>query len=429
MNFQLNKCVESRLQRWSTAGSESWGDASGCHEEAPLALNRVPAKACVAEISLSRGCAFVFQHASDVPMEFWKRGFSDTPKDFSYYELIEQTMAWPFEYRYLAIFDETDRPVALQPLVLTAQDLTVSANEVLARFVGKIRTLWPRFLQSRMALAGCLVGDGKTGTIEPVEVAIPLVAEALEKYARKQDISLLAFKDFPAKTRRAFFSLGRFGYARLAGFPPLALELNFASFDEYMARHLSRATRKNLRRKFRMAERISPPLALEVWTDAEQIIDEVYPLYLAVAKTSAVQFEIFTRKYFLEAGRSAPGKFRYFIWRQDGRAVAFSFCTIWNDTLYDNDIGLDYTVASELNLYYITFRDLLNWALAHGLRHYASAPFDYDPKLRLRLKLQPVDIYVKHTSIWLNPLLKVLTPFFEPARTDPVLRRQLHLLR
>ena len=170
-------------------------------------------------------------------------------------------------------------------------------------------------------------------------------------------------------------------------------------------------------------------LMWKVWTDAEQIIDEIYPLYLAVAQTSAIRFEVFTREYFLEAGRCAPGKFRYFIWRQGCRAVAFSFCTIWNGTLYDNDIGLDYTVAYELNLYYVTFRDLLNWALANGLRRYASAPFSYDPKLRLRLRLQPVDVYVKHISPWLNPLIKVLALLFEPARTDPVLRRQRHLLR
>jgi hypothetical protein len=388
-----------------------------------------PAKERVAEIQLSGGRALVFERARDVPMEFWARGFSDTPKDFQYYELIEQTMGSAFEYRYLAVFDRTNRPVALQPLVLTTQDLAVSASEAIVRFVAKLRTIWPRLWRIRMALAGCLVGEGETGAIEPVEVAIPLVAESLEKYARSEGISLVAFKDFPTKMRSAFSCLSRWGYARIAGFPPLTLELNFASFDEYMAMQLSRATRKNLRRKFRAADDASPPLALEVWTDAEQIIDEIYPLYLAVAQTSAIRFEVFTREYFLEAGRCAPGKFRYFIWRQGCRAVAFSFCTIWNGTLYDNDIGLDYTVAYELNLYYVTFRDLLNWALANGLRCYASAPFSYDPKLRLRLRLQPVDVYVKHISPWLNPLIKVLALLFEPARTDPVLRRQRHLLR
>jgi hypothetical protein len=134
---------------------------------------------------------------------------------------------------------------------------------------------------------------GETGAIEPVELAIPLVAESLEKYARGEGISLVAFKDFPTKLRRAFSCLSRWGYARIAGFPPVILELNFASFDEYMAVQLSRATRKNLRRKFRAADDASPPLALEVWTDAGAIIDEIYPLYLAVAQTSAIRFEGF----------------------------------------------------------------------------------------------------------------------------------------
>jgi hypothetical protein len=381
------------------------------------------------ELRLSRGHVLVFERARDVPMEFWERGFSETWKDFQYYDLIEQTMRCGFEYRYLLAFDENNRPVALQPLLLSNQDLAVSAGARTARLVAKVRRHWPRFLKSRVALAGCLVGDGKMGNVESDEVAIPLVAEAIEKYAASVGIGLVGFKDFPAGTRSAFASLKQAGYARITGFPPLILDLNFASFEDYATKQLSRATRKNLRRKFRRANGVLPAITLEVWTDAEQIIDEIYPLYLAVAETSAIQFEIFTREYFLEAGSSAPGKFRYFIWRQRSRAVAFSFCTIWDGTLYDNDIGLDYSVAYELSLYYVTFRDLLNWALANGLRRYASAPFNYDPKLRLRLQPQSVDVYVKHTSLWLNPLIKAFARVFEPTRTDPVLRRHLHLFK
>ena len=380
-------------------------------------------------LTLSHGQVLVFKHARDVPMGFWERGFSDGWKDFQYYDLIEQTMRWGFDYRYLLVFDENDRPLALQPLLLARQDLAISAGASVARLVGKLRMHWPHFLKSRIALAGCLVGDGKMGAVESAEVAAPLVAEAIEKYAGSVGIRLVGFKEFPAKTRSAFSSLKQAGYVRVNGFPPLILDLNFASFEEYATKQLSRTTRKNLRRKFRAADSASPAISFEVWTDAEQIIDEIYPLYLAVAETSAIQFEIFTREYFLEAGRSAPGKFRYFIWRQASRAVAFSFCTVWDGTLYDNDIGLDYSVAYELNLYYVTFRDLLNWALANGLRRYASAPFNYDPKLRLRLEPQGVDVYVKHMSPWLNPFIKAFAHVFEPARTDPVLRRHRHLFR
>ena len=381
------------------------------------------------KLSLSRGYVLVFEHARDVPMKFWELGFADSWKDFQYYDLIEQTMSCGFEYRYLLVFDEHDWPLALQPLLLASQDLAISADASVARLVAKLRTRWPSFLKSRVALAGCLVGDGKMGTMKSDETAVPLVAEAVEKYADSVGIRLVGFKDFPARTRSAFSSLNQTGYVRVTGFPPLVLDLNFVSFEEYAMKQLSRATRKNLRRKFRAAESASPAISFEVWTDAEQIIDEIYPLYLAVTETSAIQFETFTREYFLEAGRSAPGKFRYFIWRQASRAVAFSFCTVWDGTLYDNDIGLDYSVAYELNLYYVTFRDLLNWALANGLRRYASAPFNYDPKLRLRLEPQGVDVYVKHLSPWLNPFIKAFAHVFEPARTDPVLRRHRHLFR
>src|SRR5438477_5933381 len=379
-------------------------------------------------LRLSGGSARVYRYAAEIAPEIWSATFSDTPKDFQYYQLLEQTMRSHFDYRYLLVFDEGDRPLALQPLIIATQDLAASAGGKFAQIVARMRGRFPRFFQSRMALAGCLVGEGKIGMLGSADGVIPLLAEALEEFARTERIGLLAFKDFPAASRKTLSCLERIGYVRLAGFPSLAIDLNFSSFEEYMMTRLSKVTRKTLRRKFRVADGASPPLTLEVLFDVERQINEIYPLYLAVAQQSDVRFEVFTREYFIEAPRLAPGRFRYFIWRWDGRVVAFSFCTIWNGTIFDNDICFDYTVAHELNLYYVTFRDLLNWALSHGLRRYASAPFNYDPKLHLRLELQPVDIYVKHISHMLNPLVKAFAPAFEPARSDPTLRRHLHLL-
>jgi hypothetical protein len=232
-------------------------------------------------------------------------------------------------------------------------------------------------------------------------------------------------KDFSAKLRKAFAPLVNAAYTRLAGFPSLILDLNFGSFDEYLRTHLSRITRKGLRRKLRKADKAAPPIQVEVVEDCRDVIDEIYPLYLAVAERSDVEFEVFTREYFLEAGRRMPGRFRYFIWRRAGKAVAFSFCTIWKDTLYDNDIGLDYDIAHDLNLYYLTFRDLIQWALKHDLKYYCSAPFNYDPKLRLRLNPVDVDLYVRHTSWLLNSLIKMVAPYFAPAKSDPALRKHL----
>ena len=152
-------------------------------------------------LGLSRGHARVYRHATDIAPEIWAATFSDTPKDFQYYQLLEQTMRWPFEYRYLLVFDEGDRPLALQPLIIATQDLAASAGVKFAQLVARMRGRFPRFFQSRMALAGCLVGEGKIGMIGSADAVVPLLAEALEEFARTERIGLLAFKDFPAASR------------------------------------------------------------------------------------------------------------------------------------------------------------------------------------------------------------------------------------
>lgn len=152
-------------------------------------------------LRLTHGYADVYRHASDIEPEFWATAFADTPKDFHYYQLLEQTMRRYFDYRYLLVCDEADRPRALQPIILATQDLAASAGEKFARLVAKLRRRFARFFQSRMALAGCLVGEGKTGLIRSDETVLPMVAEALEQFARSEKIGLFAFKDFPVATR------------------------------------------------------------------------------------------------------------------------------------------------------------------------------------------------------------------------------------
>src|SRR5262249_5555426 len=378
-----------------------------------------------ASFLLPGGSAHIYHRAEDVDPAIWGAAFGDSHKDFEYYRLIEETMTADFAYRYLVLFDREGNPVALQPLILVEQDLAASARAAIARIIAFIRSWQPRFLRGLMLMAGCLVGDTALGLIAPADAqdVVTLLAAALLMYARSQKISLVTVKDTPAISRDELSPLLRTGYTRLPGFPPLTLDLNFASFEEYMATRLSKVTRKGLRRKLRKSGRAMPPLTLEVSEDCTKIIDEIYPLYLNVAHRSPVSFEVFTRDYFLEAGCRMPGRFRYFTWRQDGKAVAFSFCTIWKDTIYDNDIGLDYDVAYTLNLYYVSFRDVINWALRHGLKYYCSAPFNYDPKLHLRLQPLSVDLYVRHRSSIINALIRRIAPLFAPAKSDPALRK------
>jgi hypothetical protein len=162
---------------------------------------------------------------------------------------------------------------------------------------------------------------------------------------------------------------------------------------------------------------------VEVVADITPYVDEVYPLYLAVHERSPMKFEHLTKEFFCAVGREMPDKARFFVWRQSGRIVAFSLCLVCGDTIYDECLGLDYSVALDLHLYFYTMRDVISWAITQGLRWYVSGPLNYDPKLHLRHELAPLDLYVRHTRGWLNPLFRFALKFLGPTRHDPVLRK------
>jgi predicted N-acyltransferase len=243
----------------------------------------------------------------------------------------------------------------------------------------------------------------------------------LRTLAKQNKASLIVFKDFRTNYRSALEGLRSNGYARIPSMPMTRLSLAYENWDEYF-RTLSKATRKDLRRKFRKAER-APKLKMNVVNDITPFIDEIHPLYLAVHERSPLKFETLSKDYFREISRRMPERAQFFIWRQGNKIVAFSFCLVCGDAIYDECIGLDYSVALDLHLYFYTLRDIISWALGQGLKYYYSNPLNYEPKLHLDCELVPLDLYIRHTNPLLNPIFRRVIKYLGPTRHDPVLQR------
>jgi predicted N-acyltransferase len=353
----------------------------------------------------------------------WKRALRNKCKDHRYYEIVEETLACGFEHHYLLLENRAGDVAAIQPVFFVQQNLVEGVPGKIRSVVDGIRKVFPRFLTMRVLMVGCGAGTGDLGACS--EISEPWVADALQTalrtYAKRNKASLVVFKDFPAKYRSALETLLSNGYARLPSMPMTRLALAYANWDEYFGT-LSKATRKDLRRKFRKTER-APKINMEVVKDITPFIDEIYPLYLAVHERSPLKFETLTKDYFREVARRMPEQARFFIWRQNDKIVAFSFCLICGDAIYDECIGLDYTVALDLHLYFYTLRDIISWALQHGLKYYYSNPLNYEPKLHLDCELVPLDLYVMHTNLLLNPIFRRVIKYLGPTRHDSVLHR------
>jgi hypothetical protein len=96
---------------------------------------------------------------------------------------------------------------------------------------------------------------------------------------------------------------------------------------------------------------------------------------------------------------------------------------IHGDALYAEYVGFDYSVALDLHLYHYAVRDMISWAMDAGYKWFRSSALNYDPKLHLRHRLDPVDLYVRHTSWIANAALKRILPLIEPTRYDRTLKK------
>lgn len=352
----------------------------------------------------------------------WRTAFDNAAKDHRFYQIVEQTLEDGFEHHYLVLEDDAGVVRGIQPVFFVRQNL-VEGVPALRGIVDVVRRKFPRFLTMRLLMVGNAAGEGHLGVCRPGDdewVAIALLA-TLEKFARESGASLIVFKDFGVRYRETLERFTDNGYARIASMPMTTLALRFRDFDEYLAT-LSKATRKDLRRKFRRIEKAAP-IELEVRSEVAAIVDELYPLYLQVHERSPMKFERLTKAYFRSLGERMPDRARFFVWRQHGKVIAFSLTVVHNGTIIDDYLGLDYRVALDLHLYFHTFRDIITWSIAQGLTRYVSSPLNYEPKLHLGCDLMPLDLYVRHTSPVLNPIMQRALKLAGPTRHDPVLPR------
>jgi len=272
-------------------------------------------------------------------------------------------------------------------------------------------------------MVGCVAGEAHLDGGDSTRTATARsLAGAIMGHARALGARLIVLKEFPDHYRDALSCFTHGGFTRIPSMPQTRLNIAYADFDDYMQSALNSATRRKLRKKFKAAES-GAPIALSVTNDVTQIIDEIYPLYLQVYGRSKLRFEKLTKEYFRSLGTGMPDRVRFFVWRRDSAAVAFGLCMVHGDTLFAEYLGLDYRVALELHLYHFVFRDLVRWAMANGCRWFQSTGLNYDPKLHLRHRLKPVDLYVRHTSTIINTFMRVALPLLEPTRHDATLKK------
>jgi hypothetical protein len=351
--------------------------------------------------------------------------FKPYAADHRYYEITKEALEGRIEHCYLILRDKEQRTRAVQPFLIVRQDLVMGTPEPVRRTSDAIRKKLPGFLKLPMLMVGCSAGQGDLAldvVSGDIDWTIDALAEALPPIARRFKAMIILFKDYPKSYRGKLDRLRAVGFTRIPSMPATGLKLDFRTFDEYLTQQLSHSMRKNLRRKFRKSES-GVPIQLTVVSDITPFIGEILPLYQAVFGRAKQRFEELNGSYFCQLGQKMGDRARFLIWRQRDKIVAFASCLVHDGVLRDNYIGLDYSLAFEYHLYFLTWRDTVIWAVENGCHAYHSAPLNYDPKFHFRMHLEPLDLYVRATGPLLNACFRPLLPILEPTRYDKTIQR------
>jgi len=405
--------------------SPAFSKMVGLHTLAQETEQKLQGLSARCRVRASFGSASVVDLIADEDRPAFEFGLRQCALDHRYYEITQSALGEQFEHLYLVLKDSAGATRAVQPFLLVRQDLVMGMPSFVRRWVDAVRKFIPSFLKLPMIMVGCSAGEGDIAcdmvtreigwTVNGLREALPKVAKALGAF-------MIVFKDYPKSYRSNLDWLIPGGFTRVPSMPATGLELNVRDFEEYLTVKLSHAMRKNLRRKFRKSE-IGPPIEFEVVTDITPHAEEVLPLYRAVYERASQKFEELNQPYLSDLGKKMPDRSRFLIWRMENRIVAFASCIVHDGVLRDNYIGLDYSIALERHLYFVTWRDTVTWAIENGCRYYHSAPLNYDPKLHFRMELEPLDLYVRATRSFVNFFLGRLLPVLEPTRYDPVLKK------
>jgi predicted N-acyltransferase len=265
------------------------------------------------------------------------------------------------------------------------------------------------------------LGPGRIGIAHDAEKVIKVIVRRMEQIASKEKCAIIAFKDFEQAYTRLLDPLRREGFSRFDSLPTTEMNVTFRDFEEYL-NTLSGASRYDLRRKFRKVDgKVKIDMQIVDSLD-EGTLCEVYKLYLNILDKHDMGFELLPLAFFRNLPKNMPGKVKYFLWHIDGKLAGFLLCLVSEKRLIDYYVGLDYAVAHKYHLYFIKFRDVMNWCIENKVTEYEMGITGYEPKRRLGFNFLSLYLYARLRNRMLRPIFAFICQFLKFENFDPSLK-------
>ena len=363
----------------------------------------------------------VARKITEIPADDWNKVYPDILESYNFYKTLDEAGLGQFTLFYIVVYVRKN-PVAATACFLVNYPLDTSISGPLRRVTNSIKKVMPNIFSLKAVICGAPMNQGKIGIAGDADTIMKAILRRMEQIAKKNKAPIVAFKDFDQTHTKILDPLQKAGFSKFDSLPTTILNVWFKDFEEYLMT-LSSASRYDLRRKFRKVDG-HVKIYLEIVDALEgRALHEVYKLYLDIVAKHDMNFELLPIEFFKKISINMPGHAKFFLWRIDGKLVMFLFGMASKDLFIDYYVGFDYSLALKYHLYFVKFRETLNWCIRHKIKQYEMGITGYEPKRRLGFDFIPLYLYVKLRNRMLRPIFNLICQFLKFENFDPALKK------
>jgi hypothetical protein len=276
--------------------------------------------------------------------------------------------------------------------------------------------LIPSLFQPRILGVGLLVGEWSEIGIDPqinagtLESAFKMTFDALQTLAAELKCDIVALYNFSHYGSLPGEILSKFNRVKCQSCA--RMPINFNSLEEFFAR-LSKAARKDLRRKMRVA----PAVRVTRTRDVSPFLDRIYALYLKTVARSPLAFGVHNRLFFEKICERVPGA-EYTLYFVREELAAFNLLVVKPEAMVDKNFCMDYELGRQYNLYVLSWLENVRTCVEQGIPLFHSGQGVEKTKAHLGATLIQLYLLFKHRHPVIDRILVA-----SPAVSEKILSR------
>lgn len=316
--------------------------------------------------------------------------------------LLQEAGVDGFTLRSIVVFKD-DVPILLLPLFETRFDLSRFMGGWIKKALKAAGRLIPSIFQPRVLGVGMLEGEWSEIGIDPDldrsthEAAWKSALSALQMLARERKSDLVAFYNFNQYGNLPEEVVARFNRMQYRNCAQLRIDFN--SIDEFLARR-SRAARKHLRRKMRVA----PCVRIIRSRAISPFLDKVYELYQETVERSPMSLGVHNRLFFEKICERVPGA-EYTLYFVQEELVAFNLLVVKQEEMLDLYFCMEYGLGRTYNLYVLSWLENIRTCLERNIPQYYAGAGAEKTKAHMGATFIPSFLFFKHRLPGIDRLL------------------------